>query len=67
MSELVAVSSSAVVTEERLSSPVIDGKLLVGISVGVVSSVGSALVFKGVERSGRSSELDMIDGNTVVS
>jgi hypothetical protein len=67
MTELVADSSSAVVTEERVSSPVIDGKLFVGSNVGMVSSVGSALVFKGVERSGGSSELDIIDGSTVVS
>jgi len=51
----------------ELSSPVIDGKLLVGIGVGTVSSVGPELVSRGVEKSGRLSEPDMIDGKTVVS
>lgn len=63
----MADNSNAVVAEERLSSPVIDGKLLVGIGVGMISSVSPELVSKGVERSGRLSEPDMIDGKTVVS
>jgi hypothetical protein len=67
ITKLVADNSSAVVTEITLSSPVIDGKLFVRVDVGVVSSVGSALVIRGVELIDKSSELIVIDGSPTVS
>jgi hypothetical protein len=67
IAKLVADNSSAVVTEATLSSPVIDGKLFVGVDVGIVSSVGSALVIRGVKLTDKSSELIVIDGNPTVS
>jgi hypothetical protein len=48
-------------------SPVIDGKLFVGVDVGIVSSVGSALVIRGVKLTDKSSELIVIDGSPTVS
>jgi hypothetical protein len=65
--ELMAGISGAVVTEERILSVVKDGISLVGADTDVASSVGAALVAKGVEISERSSELIVVDDNSVAS
>jgi hypothetical protein len=65
--ELMAEISGAVVTEERISSVVMDGISLVAANTDVASSVGAALVEKGTEMSDRSSELIVVDGNSVAS
>jgi hypothetical protein len=65
--ELMAGISGAFVTEKRILSVVMDGISLVGAKMDVASSVGAALVAKGVEMSERSSELIVVDGNSVAS
>jgi hypothetical protein len=65
--ELMAGISGAVVTEKRILSVVMDGISLVGAKMDVASSVGAALVAKGVEISESSSELIVVDSNSVAS
>lgn len=65
--ELRSGSSGAVVTVERISELVIDGKSIVESNVEVGSTIASMLVVREVGISDMTSELIVDDGNVVVS